>query len=1066
VSSLNPDKPVRAVADSTGQGSKAAGEPAEPAPSRRSTISYAAQHQQVLSAHHPVALVEGLAFEVRDEIARGGMGVVHAARDLSLNRIVAIKMLHPELAASADAVSRFVAEARITARLPHPGVPPIHALGTLPDGRPFLAMRLIQGRTLAALLRERPDRSHELPRWLQVFEQVCQTAGYAHAQGIVHRDLKPGNVMVGAFGEVQVMDWGLAKDMGSVEPVAGKAASVPDAGGAATVVHSQPGRGLSNLTLPGTVLGTPAYMAPEQARGQTEQVDARADVFALGGILCEILTGRPPFQGTSRTEIIQRAAAADLSEAHARLAGCGGDAELIGLAQRCLAAQPGGRPSDGKAVADAVAAYRAGVEDRLRRAEKERAAAEVKAGELRKRRRVQLALVVAIGLLLMGAGAVAWWADRQEAERQAEEARVEGERVAERHFQEQMVRQGVTAAMRLANTLRAQSRFREAADSLDQAGQLLAGDEAADLRPLVVQAKADVAFVRELNAVRLKKAVWNQALQSFDTAAAPPAYRAKFAAHGLDFAHGEAALLATRVKESSIHQELVDALDDWSVDELDRNLRSRLLEVARCVDPSPWKDRFRDPSLREDATGLAKLAGQADLVSESPLILVTLAELMKRQRLEAGKLLVAAQANHPSDFELAFALALEFHGQDPKRAIAYYQTALAIRPENSAVLTNLGLLHAEAGDYDRALLYYRQALRADADDPVAQFNFGAALHKKGDRARAIAAYRKALQLDPNYDLARLNLGTALAQQGDLDGAVAHFTAVVKARPKDPTAHVNLGLALQNKGDHAGALAAYRRAKILAPLDPMGPYNLGSLLRIRGDLGGAKVEFTEALRLAPDDPRKYHGLGLALRDLGEFGDALGHFKQAQELAARQSLDMSEFDSRVKECETLIKLDAKLTAVLAGTAEPKGAPEFLAFATISRLYHRRFTDAVRFYKAAFAAEPRLPNQFARGYRANAARAAVQAATGSGSNAPPPAARPLYRKQALAWLSADLGAWEKAVGKSEAERCRAMQDWLTDPVFATVRDPQFLSALPAEQAAEWEAFWLAVRELRDRK
>ena len=159
-------------------------------------------------------------YEILGELARGGMGLVLAARDLTLDREVAVKVLLPGRA-TANAAARFVTEAKVTARLPHPGVPPVHALGTLTDGSPYLAMKLIRGRTLAELLADRRTPSADLPRFVQVFEQVCQTVGFAHANGVIHRDLKPLNVMVGAFGEVQVMDWGLARVSagGEDEPV-------------------------------------------------------------------------------------------------------------------------------------------------------------------------------------------------------------------------------------------------------------------------------------------------------------------------------------------------------------------------------------------------------------------------------------------------------------------------------------------------------------------------------------------------------------------------------------------------------------------------------------------------------------------------------------------------------------------------------------------------------------------------------------------------------------------------------------------------------------------------------
>src|SRR5262245_8300685 len=188
-------------------------------------------------------------YRVLREIARGGMGRVLAARDLALDRDVALKILLP--GANAD---RFVRESKITARLPHPGIPPVHALGTLADGSPFLAMKLIAGQTLAVEMTT-ADRS----RLLQVFTQVCQAVGFAHSRDVIHRDLKPSNVMVGAFGEVQVMDWGLAKERRNAEREVGK-------------VNQEPARSIpqpnSDRTEFGQVMGTPAYMAPEQARGE------------------------------------------------------------------------------------------------------------------------------------------------------------------------------------------------------------------------------------------------------------------------------------------------------------------------------------------------------------------------------------------------------------------------------------------------------------------------------------------------------------------------------------------------------------------------------------------------------------------------------------------------------------------------------------------------------------------------------------------------------------------------------------------------------------------------------
>src|SRR5262245_58935873 len=249
-----------------------------------------------------------------EEVGRGGMGCVRRARDPELGRDLAVKLL---LKDTPEHRARFLAEARTTGRLQHPGVAPVLDAGRLPDGRPYFAMKLVQGRTLADLLKERPAPAHDLMRFLAVFEQVCQTLAYAHSRRVLHRDLKPGNVMVGVFGEVQVMDWGLAKVLSREGPRDGTAAEggpkpLPET---VTEVEDWDAGGPGLATRGGW--GTPAYMAPEQARGKWERLDQRADVFGLGAVLCDILTGRPPFAAETAERSRWKAMCGDLADAFA-----------------------------------------------------------------------------------------------------------------------------------------------------------------------------------------------------------------------------------------------------------------------------------------------------------------------------------------------------------------------------------------------------------------------------------------------------------------------------------------------------------------------------------------------------------------------------------------------------------------------------------------------------------------------------------------------------------------------------------------------------------------------------
>ncbi len=204
-------------------------------------------------------------YELIDEIGHGGMGVVYRARDTALDRDVAVKLLSEHHPPDSIHAQRFLNEVRITGQLQHPGIPAVHQVGRLTDGRPFLVMKLIKGSTLEAILNLRTDPSADHPRLLAIFEVVCQAVGYAHAHRVIHRDLKPANVMVGAFGEVQVMDWGLAKALGEESPATADTLGTEQTRAWTTQVSPTPESG--SHTQAGSMVGTPAFIPPEQAVG-------------------------------------------------------------------------------------------------------------------------------------------------------------------------------------------------------------------------------------------------------------------------------------------------------------------------------------------------------------------------------------------------------------------------------------------------------------------------------------------------------------------------------------------------------------------------------------------------------------------------------------------------------------------------------------------------------------------------------------------------------------------------------------------------------------------------------
>ncbi len=270
-------------------------------------------------------------------LGEGGMAVVYDAHDPALDRTVAVKVMRPTLAADADLRARFLHEARILGQLEHPGIVPVFAAGALPGHGLFYAMKKVRGRTLREVLRDMQPRDFQDPshtaRLTDIFEHVCQTIAYAHAQGILHRDLKPENVMVDEFGVVVVLDWGLSKKLHAVAEEHGILA-----------------------TEAGVVKGTPAYMSPEQASGSTEEMDFRTDVFSLGIILYEILTGSLPFSGHSRTEVMERVLHHEPPSPRTlnRKAG----RALAAICMKALSKDPASRYPTAQELADDIGRYR------------------------------------------------------------------------------------------------------------------------------------------------------------------------------------------------------------------------------------------------------------------------------------------------------------------------------------------------------------------------------------------------------------------------------------------------------------------------------------------------------------------------------------------------------------------------------------------------------------------------------------------------------------------------------------------------------------------------------------
>jgi len=866
----------------------------------------------------------------KEIIARGGMGVIWRVHDTALNRDLALKVLRPELQHRPDMLSRFLEEAQIGGQLQHPGIVPVHELGHLnaeSDGKPapYFTMKLIQGKTLGDLLAGRCDKKPDRAQLLLLFQQVCQTLAFAHARGVIHRDLKPSNIMVGDFGEVLVMDWGVAKNLHSDKP---------DAIVSADAIAPLNGRGSS---LVGSVVGTPGYMAPEQARGETDQLDERCDVFGLGAILCEILTGEPPYRGYDTT-VLTEVQRGNLDSALQRLAACQAEPDLIALAKHCLAAERNARPRHAGEVAEALNRHLSSVAERLRQAELAAERDRARAQQKHKAQRLMLALCATLVLTVLVGGS-AWVHHRQTAERRKERITHE-------------VEQHLTEATRLRSEAQKQppievEKWLQALAAAQQArASLASGDGDAELAARVnillaeLQSESDTARTRAEEVKRDQKMLHDlEEAQNrtsdviddrFAHLHAEPYYIAAYRDYGVTLLESTTNEAAEGLRGRAIEPQLIEGLYSWLYC-ANRQHETQLLDVLDLLDKDVWRSQYRKAYRKRNGAELYRLSQTVDIQAEPLTVLIQLSRIISGQdwkgEIEASvQLLERLQKRYPNDFWVNHHLAFALCNSKPSRsqeAVGYYRAAIAIRPQSpgpylnmanvfnslgrddlarealekaielkpdyAMAYINLGHHYLHRGDHPRAIELYQKAIQLRDRDPMFFDALGIAYHHNRDYVPAIEAFQQALTINPNHGRAQTHLAEVYYDQKKYDEAYKAADLAVQMDPNYPPVYRLLANLVTRKGDRTRAYQYSRRAVQLDASDADNWRFLGWSANRLGLTLEAETAWKKCVALNPKDSECQYWLGTLYQGRGMFAQAVPVLDQA----ARGNPNMAEY-----------------------------------------------------------------------------------------------------------------------------------------------------------------------------
>ncbi len=760
-------------------------------------------------------------YEVEAVLGRGGMGIVFRARHVRLKRRVALKMLLVGAYAAPHERARFQREAEAVAGLRHPNIVQVYDVGEC-DGRPYFTMEYVEGGSLAHKMAGAPQPARQAAQLVATLAEAVQAA---HTRGIVHRDLKPANVLLAEDGTPMVADFGLAR-------------------------RQDEGAG---LTLTGEAVGTPGYMAPEQARGRLNTVGPATDIYGLGAILYELLTGRPPFRAATAAETVQQVISQEPAPPSRLNNQVPHDLETICL--KCLNKEPSRRYGTGTLLAGDLLRFLRGEPILARRAGP---AERVLKWTGRHR---SLAASLAGGILLLNglvAVVVSVLVNRSVLTRM-----VEGD-----------FHDVVDAEHRQA--------WGDARTALERAKGRLGDGGPAELRQRTGQIERELALVETLQQIRFSHS--DPVLAGARISRAVSAYEAAFREAGLIDQREDAAILAARIRATGIAPALLVALDDWAW--IDESRRDWLHEVSRQVEPNATSRQVRDPKVWDNLHALEAFARSMPVETQTVPFLLLVGQRLEFLGRDAIPFFKRVQRAHPTDFELNFQLAylLMTQAKNSAEAISYFRAAVALRPSVVSIRLTLVTALNDVGRAEEALEESKAAVRSAPESGYAHFFAGLAFCNLGRFDEAMPELRKACDLEQRNASYLSGVGVCLAGKAQYAEAIDVQRKAIALDANCWEAHERLRSVLLKLREPEKAQAAWREVLALEPRDlqPWDGYAEFSLfLRDEAEYRRTRKELLKRFGSSAD-PRVAERVGRACLFLRASEDEL---RQATDLIDR-------------------------------------------------------------------------------------------------------------------------------------------------------------------------------------